>query len=214
VATITGLKASRMLAIEAGTVVGGVVRQGILYFVRKDGAEYPNGVVVSAVPGPTGTIQNAAAGGDLTGTFPNPTIGSKKVTAAQIADLTLTDAQVAAANKDGAVGTPSLRTLGTGAQQAAAGNHFHTSIPRFKSGIVSHTASAANVKTIQVYPTLWASTYFTGLPNVVIIPDTQYPEAIPYFSVCDRTSTGFSIAATRTSTTASNYHWIAMQAQQ
>jgi hypothetical protein len=47
------------------------------------------------------------------------------VTAAQIADGTLTDADVASANKDGAAATPSLRTLGTGAQQAAAGNHGH-----------------------------------------------------------------------------------------
>ncbi len=36
--------------------------------------------------------------------------------------LGITDAQVAAANKDGAAGTPSFRTLGTGSQQAAAGN--------------------------------------------------------------------------------------------
>ncbi len=34
----------------------------------------------------------------------------------------ISDTQIAAANKDGAAGTPSLRTLGTGAQQAAAGN--------------------------------------------------------------------------------------------
>jgi hypothetical protein len=37
-------------------------------------------------------------------------------------DGSVTDAKVAAANKDGAAGTPSLRTLGTGAQQAARGN--------------------------------------------------------------------------------------------
>jgi hypothetical protein len=36
--------------------------------------------------------------------------------------LGITDSHVAAANKDGLVGTPSLRTLGTGSQQAAAGN--------------------------------------------------------------------------------------------
>jgi hypothetical protein len=40
----------------------------------------------------------------------------------------VTDVQVAAANKDGAAGTASLRTLGTGAAQAAAGNdtRFHS----------------------------------------------------------------------------------------
>ncbi len=32
---------------------------------------------------------------------------------------------IAAANKDGLAATPSMRTLGTGAQQAAAGNHDH-----------------------------------------------------------------------------------------
>ena len=38
------------------------------------------------------------------------------------------DADVAAANKDGAAGTPSMRTLGTGAAQAAAGDHLHTGV--------------------------------------------------------------------------------------
>jgi hypothetical protein len=37
----------------------------------------------------------------------------------------LTDAGIATANKDGTAGTASLRTLGTGAQQAAAGTHTH-----------------------------------------------------------------------------------------
>ena len=42
--------------------------------------------------------------------------------AVRVKALGITDAHVAAANKDGAVGTPSFRTLGTGSQQAAAGN--------------------------------------------------------------------------------------------
>jgi hypothetical protein len=41
-------------------------------------------------------------------------------------DGSLTDGDMAAANKDGTAVTPSLRTLGTGAQQAAAGDD-----PRF-----------------------------------------------------------------------------------
>lgn len=45
-----------------------------------------------------------------------------QIRATQITDGELTDADIAAANKDGAVGTASMRTLGTGATQAAAGN--------------------------------------------------------------------------------------------
>jgi Repeat of unknown function (DUF5907) len=56
-----------------------------------------------------GVIQLA---GDLAGTAAAP----------QIAAGVIVDADINASNKDGAAGTPSLRTLGTGAQQAAAGN--------------------------------------------------------------------------------------------
>lgn len=44
--------------------------------------------------------------------------------------LGITDAQIAAANKDGAAGTPSLRTLGAGGSQAAAGNDSRLSNAR------------------------------------------------------------------------------------
>lgn len=76
---------------------------------------YVDGLVGGGGP-PTGV-----AGGDLAGNYPNPTIGVGKVTSTSILDGTITDTDVAAANKDGVAGTASLRTLGTGAQQAVSG---------------------------------------------------------------------------------------------
>lgn len=55
--------------------------------------------------------------------------------ALRVKALGITDSHVAAANKDGVAGTASMRTLGTGATQAAAGNHTH-------SGMASKYAAA------------------------------------------------------------------------
>jgi Concanavalin A-like lectin/glucanases superfamily len=64
------------------------------------------------------------AGGDLTGTYPNPSIAA----------LAVTDAKVATANKDGTAATPSMRTLGTGATQACAGDDARLSDARAPTG--------------------------------------------------------------------------------
>lgn len=74
-----------------------------------------------ATTGALGTIQLA---GDLAGTATSP----------QIAAGVITDVDVAAANKDGVAGTASLRTLGTGAVQAAAGNDTRFTDSRPPSG--------------------------------------------------------------------------------
>jgi glycerol-3-phosphate acyltransferase PlsY len=47
---------------------------------------------------------------------------SGTIDTAEIANGAITDTQVATANKDGTAATPSMRTLGTGAAQACAGN--------------------------------------------------------------------------------------------
>jgi hypothetical protein len=49
-----------------------------------------------------------------------------RVTHQDILDGTITDTDVAVANVDGIAATASMRTLGTGAQQASAGTHTHT----------------------------------------------------------------------------------------
>jgi hypothetical protein len=54
--------------------------------------------------------------------------------------LGITDAHVAAANKDGLVGVPSMRTLGTGSQQACAGNDGRLSDTRVPAAAQAGTA--------------------------------------------------------------------------
>jgi hypothetical protein len=92
---------------------------------------------VAAIPGPDGRIKaclkkgdqgvpGPATGpsGDLTGNYPGPSIALGAVT----------DAKVAAANKDGAANVFSMRTLGTGSLQAAAGNDSRLSDARTPTG--------------------------------------------------------------------------------
>ena len=79
----------------------------------------------------------------MTGSYPNPTVAAGAITSAKIAANTITDSNVASANKDGTAGTASLRTLGTGATQAAAGNHTHTGVYEpANSNIQSHIADS------------------------------------------------------------------------
>lgn len=76
------------------------------------------------------------------------------VTAAKIANATITDTQVAAANKDGATGTASMRTIGTGALQAAAGNHGHTGMALIDSGSYAGGGGSGVTKTSSVIGTI------------------------------------------------------------
>lgn len=62
-----------------------------------------------------------------------------RITTQDVRDANLTDADIAAANKDGLAGTPSMRTLGVGAQQAAAGNDARLSDDRTASGLRTAT---------------------------------------------------------------------------
>src|ERR1700694_4049865 len=72
------------------------------------------------------TIAGARAGTGI-----NKNIIPSSLGGSDLATGTVTAANVAAANLDGMPGAPSLRTLGKGAQQAAAGND-----PRLAKGVV------------------------------------------------------------------------------
>ncbi len=86
----------------------------------------------------TSVQQGSGAGGDLTGTYPNPLVRA----------LAITDVKVATANKDGEPDVPSMRTLGTGPRQAAAGDD-----PRFDSiGGSTSSSGAAGGDLTGTYP--------------------------------------------------------------
>lgn len=67
-----------------------------------------------------------------------------RVTHQDILDGTITDVDVNAANIDGIAATASMRTLGTGATQAAGGTHTHTGGTPVWSEIPSGTVDGAN----------------------------------------------------------------------
>lgn len=69
-------------------------------------------------------VRDQALGIALTGDITKPA-GSSVTT---IASLVVTDAKVATANKDGATSVPSMRTIGTGPLQAAAGTSIATHV--------------------------------------------------------------------------------------
>ncbi len=66
------------------------------------------------------------------------------VTQAKIADGTLTDVQIDTANIDGTSSTPSLRTLGTGSTQAAAGDDARITGALQASNNLSEVAASAS----------------------------------------------------------------------
>jgi hypothetical protein len=118
--------------------------------------------------GPVGQIQGAAAGGDLTGTYPNPTIGAGKVTSSAIFDGTIAAPDLAASLSDAAAATPSLRSLGTGANQAVAGNDARLSDARTPTG-----AAGGALAGTYPNPTLAAPAAFISLGFADALPGCE-----------------------------------------
>lgn len=115
-------------------------------------AQIPTGSTGSTVPFGNDarfSDQRVPADGSVTGGTAGAgvKIAATTITAANIANATITDTQVATANKDGIAATASLRTLGTGSQQATAGNDARLSDQRVPTdGSVTGGTAGAGVK--------------------------------------------------------------------
>lgn len=113
----------------------------------------------------------------LDGTIATGDIADGAVTSQKIADGTITDTDVAAANKDGAAGTASMRTLGRGAAQALPG----TAVAVAATGKLAQYDASGNLVGVDA-PVMGVG------PAVGTMYEWAGDQAPPGFLLCDGTA--------------------------
>jgi hypothetical protein len=140
---------------------------------------------------------------------------------ATIADAQVTAAKVATANNDGLAAVPSIRTLGTGAQQAAAGNHTHAQMARIATGTYSGNGGSSQTVAMGLAAAMVFIVEVTdgthGVMAMLIAGNTMAayttgasPVIAPDNSVGISGTNLVAGLAANLNTTGKTYHWVAI----
>jgi hypothetical protein len=117
-------EAAQQLVLPRGSVGTSQLQDGAVTALKvKDHSllarDFRQGQLPEGPPGPPGTIEGVAAGGDLTGSFPVPEIGAGKVTGTEVEDGSLLLADTAVSSAQVRVDAPSVPAHACLSQRAA-----------------------------------------------------------------------------------------------